>query len=134
MVSTVSSTPFLMSSKWFGSTETVGVSTKRCSSFSNSSRCELAKDKRLSRFNVVGIQDPPSNCRCESPAIIKQIGPISPIGPYSHRRPFLQSRHLHAYGHSKGSLLRVILASRVSDRNPALTVRTQLDTVFRRVA
>src|SRR5215213_4979277 len=56
MVSTVRSTPFLMSSKWFGSTETVGSSTKRCSSDSYSSRCELAKDKRLSRFNVVDIQ------------------------------------------------------------------------------
>src|SRR5215213_4481248 len=56
MVSTVRSTPFLMSSKWFGSTETVGSSTKRCSSNSYSSRCEFAKDKRLSRFNVVDIQ------------------------------------------------------------------------------
>src|SRR3569832_64393 len=45
-----------MSSKCFGSTETVGSSTKRRSSDSYSSRCELAKDKRLSRFNVLDIQ------------------------------------------------------------------------------
>src|ERR1700752_5464522 len=45
-----------MSSAWFGSTETVGVSTKRFSNASNSSRCEFANDNRLSRFNVVGIQ------------------------------------------------------------------------------
>src|ERR1051325_2074164 len=45
-----------MSSKCFGSTETVGSSTKRRSSDSYSSRCELAKNKRLSRVSVLDIQ------------------------------------------------------------------------------
>src|ERR1051325_740269 len=79
-----------MSSAWAGSTETVGVSTKRLSSVSNSSRCELAKDIRLSRFNVVGIQNPPSNCRAKTwNSIIKQIGPISPIEPLTTGDQFL---------------------------------------------
>src|SRR5215213_9107349 len=70
-----------MSSTWFGSTETVGVSTKRRSSDSYSSRCEFAKDKRLSRFNVVGIQILRRTVVRELARHNKQIGQISPIGP-----------------------------------------------------
>src|ERR1051325_637352 len=72
---------------------------------------------------------------CESlRAIIMQIGPISLIGPVKVGRPNANSQHLHAYGdfstklrpapcvHSKGLVLRVILASPCFRPKPALTV------------
>src|ERR1044071_1613810 len=88
-----------MSSRWLGSTETVGVSTKRFSSASNSSRCELAKDKRLSRFNVVGgIQDPPSNCRARACGHNKTNRSDKSYSTYESGRPNTNPAHLHAYG------------------------------------
>src|SRR5215213_11431937 len=151
MVSTVRSTPFLMSSKWFGSTETVGSSTKRRNSDSYSSRCELAKDKRLSRFNVVDIQilrrtvlrelarhnkanrsDTTSALHstrdCALNGISRATNPRNAASTCLRR--FCIKLRPSPRVHSKGSVLRVILASPCSDWTRPGLVRTRDYQVF----
>src|ERR1041385_2023160 len=110
-----------MSSKWFGSTETVGSSTKRRSSDSNSSRCELAKDKRLSRFNVLDIQilrrtvvrERGNNkaLSLEFKRLNSKRETIPRIAASTCLRRFCIKLRPAPRVHSKGQVLRVILAS-----------------------
>src|SRR5205085_12692030 len=86
------------------STETVGVSTNRRSSASNSSRCELAKDKRLSRDNGVAIKILRRTVVRACAQIIKQIGRISPKSYLvQDGRPKARRMHLQPYKSSRAS-------------------------------
>src|ERR1043166_7920429 len=136
-----------MSSAWPGSTETVGISTKLCRSVSNSSRCELAKDNRLSRFNVVGIQNPPSNCLARACAQIISVSRsrlqdqitqllLNPAAAsYFHRRRNARLAHQKTSSDAPAYIQKVrcfmlFWRSRVSYPKPGPTVRTSDIKVF----
>src|SRR5215204_636008 len=106
-------------------------------SFANSSRWEFAKDKRLSLFKVVGIQDPPSNC------CVKAGGHNIRYPERATNLRIVASTCLRRFCKTSSDALRTFKSFRAScysgvpcfHRNPeALTVGKKRYTGFRRVA